>query len=178
MLCFHGMTEKAFKQWLNKENKETLINVVSPWDCSESDGLTYLYTIEHAINECRTDDTDEAISFAISQAKESAVIQAAINDDSTVYVFQLEIPDEHLLIDESCENMDYCRCIDSELFNTYAQSATIQSFSVNRTLHVFRIAGLINNSHFNKHAIAPELMKAAEIVAQCDYSAIHEELFN
>jgi hypothetical protein len=178
MLCFHGMTEKAFKQWLNKENKDSLINVASPWTCSDSDGFTYLHTIEHAFNECSTEDTDEAISFAIQQAKESAIIQAAINDDSTVFVFQLEIPDEHLIIDNSCENMDYCRCIDSNLFNKFAESATIQSFSVKRALHVFRIAGLINNPQFNKHAIDPDTIKAAEIVAQCDYSRIIDELFN
>jgi hypothetical protein len=175
MRCFHGMTEKAYKQWATTDSKPT--NVISPWTVSDNDGFTYLHTIDHAMIECSTDDIDEAKHFAISQAKESAFIQAAVNNDNCVYVIEMELPDELLETDVSCENMDFCKCIDSGTFNRYKEKAIIHCFPVNPMLHIFRIAGLINNNYFNKYELPDEIVEAAKIVSKVDCSSIYEHLY-
>lgn len=174
MKCFHGMTEKAFKQWI--EGK-CITNVISPWMCSEHDDMTYLHTIENSLSEC-DNDQDSAYCHAVQQAKESAIIQAAINSDSRVYVIEMDLPDDMLMVDNSCENMDFCRCIDSDVFDSYRNKAKIGMHSINPYFHVFRIAGLIRNVQFNKYRLDSELVEAAEIISKADYSAIHEFLYD
>lgn len=174
MRVFHGMTEKAFKAYLSGSDTS---GIIGPWTCSDNDGNTYLYPIEHGYSECGTDDEEEAANFCIQQAKESAMIQAACNDDNRVFVFDLNIPDELLQIDKSCENMQFCRFVSVAQFREYAKDAAIHNFSVNRALHVFRIAGLLWNYEFNESGINPELLEAAKIVSNVDYSRIQDYLY-
>ena len=172
MLCFHGMTESAFKYWI--QGKESY--AISPWIVSDNDGCTYLHTIEHALEE--TGDSEYAKDFAIRQAKESAIIQAAMNNDNGVFVIEIEVPDSMLNIDYSCDNMQHCRYITESEFNALRDKARIHSFSVNSYLHIFRIAGLLNNRHFNKYALDEEIVEAAQIVSNTDFSDIYDSLFD
>jgi hypothetical protein len=172
------MTESAFKRFNGEQ-----VNVISTWVCSDGDGMTYLHTIEHSINELDCTDESEAIQFAIQQAKESAIIQAAIiqaaiNNDSIVYVLQIDLPDESLQIDRSCRNMEYCRCIDSDEFDALKDNAIIHRFEVNLYFHVFRLAGLIKNEQFNVYALDGGLIEACEIIAKTDCSAIYDSLYD
>lgn len=168
------MTEKAFKAYLSGSDES---GIIGPWNCSDNDGNAYLYPIEHGFNECSTDSEEEAANFCIQAAKESATIQAAINDDNRVFVFDLTIPDELLEVDYSCENMQFCRFVPIEVFREHAKNAHIRNFSINRALHVFRIAGLIRNYEFNSAAIDPDLYEAAKIVSNVDFSAIYDSLY-
>lgn len=174
MRVFHGMTEKAFKAYLSGSDES---GIIGPWTCSDNDGNAYLYPIEHGFNECSTDCEDEAANFCIQAAKESATIQAAINDDGKVFVFDMTIPDELLEVDYSCENMQFCRFTSIEVFREYAKNAHIHNFSINRALHIFRVAGLIHNCEFNSASIDPELYEAAKLVSKIDCSQIYDSLY-
>lgn len=174
MLCFHGMTQKAYYNLFNYANN----NVISPWVCSADDGMTYLHTIEFAMEETGECKEEDAKYFAIQQAKESAMIQAAINADSKVYVIEVDLPDEKLEIDYSCNNMEYCRRIDSEAFNKYSKDAIIYSFDVNPAFHGFILAGLVNNEQLNTSEIDPVLLKAAQIISKLDYSEIYDDIYS
>ena len=44
MICWHGMTDKAFRNIKYGENNP----VISPWVCSASDDNTYLHVFEFA----------------------------------------------------------------------------------------------------------------------------------
>lgn len=174
MRVFHGMTEKAFKAYLSGSDES---GIVGPWSCSDNDGNAYLYPIDFGFSECSTDDEEEAANFCIQSAKESATIQAAVNDDNKVFVFDLTIPDELLEVDNSCECMQYCRFVPIDVFREYAKNAYIHNFSINRALHIFRVAGLINNHNFNTASIDPELYFAAKTVSNVDFSLIYDSLY-
>lgn len=173
MLCFHGMTESAFKQFTGA-NPDAF--VISPWSCSDGDNMTYVHTLEFSQTEIG-DNSEHAIEHAIQQAKGSGIIQAAINDDSKVYVIEVELPDDVLEVDYSCENMEHCRCLRSDLFNEYAKTAKIHEFEVNKFFHVFRLAGFINHKQFNWSMLDEDIYQAAKAVASVDCSAIYDNLY-
>jgi hypothetical protein len=173
MLCFHGMTESAFKQFQGFDLDK---NVISPWVCSDGDGMTYVHTLEFSETETG-EDGEYAIDHAIQQAKESGIIQAAVNDDSIVYVLEVNIPNEILEVDFSCNNMEHCRCLPSEEFNQYAKNAKIHEFSINKFFHVFRLAGFVNHEQFNWCMLDDEIYQAAKVLSSADYSNIYDSLY-
>lgn len=169
-LVFHGITDKAFKQFGDKSG------IISPWVCSDNDGCMYFHTGESIQSEYDCDDENEIIHHGIQLAGESAAIQSAINDDCIFHVIIADIPEEYLNVDYSCENMEHCRFISIDQFKQ-EWIKEIRHFEINRYLHAFRIAGLLNNTQFNKHGIDDYLLKTAEIIANTDYSSIYDELY-
>lgn len=170
-IVFHGITDKAYRQFGDKSG------IISPWVCSDNDGCMYFHTAEFIQSEYDCDDMEEIINQGVQLASESAAIQSSINDDCTFHVIIADVPEEYLNVDYSCENMEHCRFVWIDQFRQ-EWIKEIRHFEISRYLHVFRIAGLLNNNQFNKYGIDNYLLKTAEIIAKTDYySAVCDELY-
>lgn len=103
MKCYHGTTLKNFVNLLNGGNKPEGI-----WNCSYMDDCFYVYPMDKVINsECLEDEEESYIrDRCLQNALESGLITAAFQMESQdVIVIELEIPDEELEDDYSCDNM-------------------------------------------------------------------------
>lgn len=159
---FHGMTRQAFESFKLGQGKVG----ISPWTCSDNDGMTYLYSMQKLANEYANDDPDYLIEIGIQLAYESASIQAAINSQSEIIILCLNLENETIDSDYSCENMDHIAdCINSHVLNI---SHVVKAYSIkyNQFLAAFTIAGLLNNQYFNAGYIDPMLYIAAKQISK------------
>jgi len=154
MKCYHGTTAKGLKAMLKGiKSKHT-----NPWSVSDNDGLMYVWPEDKLINGY---DYEEESQF-IYQAFESAQIQALVTQEEMLYCVVLEIGDEILQDDYSCENMD-----------SIASTIYISEFDTNMIVKIYEckqnkwhfpiiLKGLLKNEYFNKYSIEESLLQVAE----------------
>lgn len=161
----HGMTESAFNAW-RMQTPKNQSGVISPWTCSDRDGYTYLWNPENLVNlqEC---EEDNALEYTESRAYESAVIQAAVNQDNKIYILFLDLSDitDDIERDESCENMPDTECIPENLL-TRERVMYVHEYDFNIWFAPFVIAGLLSNSQFNQYQIEENLENIARHLAK------------
>lgn len=100
MKCFHGTTQENFVNLLNGGDKPS-----GAWNCSDMDGCFYVYPVSKFYDIEEMDDeqiTDEGIKNALDSASITAAYQMK---SQKIIILELDIPDEELQDDWSCENM-------------------------------------------------------------------------
>ena len=176
MRCFHGTTSKGLHAILSKAGYKPN----TPWTCSDNDGAMYVWPSNKIADmdlgeELTEDNQDEVSERGINQAFESAQVQAVTCNDFDLYVIELEIDDNLLSDDFSCENMDsvasYINIGDFDLTMVKA----IYSFRMNQWLAPQLVAGLLHNQYFNKWSIEPALLEVAETLQQLEHYSDPEE---
>jgi hypothetical protein len=172
-IFFHGITGKAFEAFMHGDfSGEKKNEIVSPWVCSESDGFTYLHSLEHSIEEY---DDDYAEYSAIQSAFESAVIQSAMNADNCAYVIQFDFDPDSVEVDYSCENMEHCRRIESSRIKP-ENIVKVYKMELNPEFHLFRLLPVFGNTYFNTYALTPEKKQALKTLSRVDCYSVCEQL--
>lgn len=100
MKCFHGTTQENFVNLLNGGDKPS-----GAWNCSDMDGCFYVYPASKFYDVEEMDNeqiTDEGIKNALDSASVTAAYQMK---SQKIVILELDIPDEELQDDWSCENM-------------------------------------------------------------------------
>lgn len=161
MLVFHGTTKKGLKSILNNSG----IKPNSPWTCSDQDGLMYVYPLNKIVDaHClEEEEKEDQINEGIRNAFESANIQAAIEAKAnTLYVLVMEV-DENLLEDDySCDNMaDIASCMNMIDFNS-TSIVSVYECQYNIWKTPFVISSLLGNELFNVFSIEDELLKISQ----------------
>ena len=110
MKAFHGTTYENFVNLMKGGDKPS-----GAWKASDCDGLFYIYPIDKMITEflglddiigVSADDYEEARQQGLFNALASGSFTAALAmKTQKIVVLELEIPDEELQNDWSCENM-------------------------------------------------------------------------
>ncbi len=162
MKCYHGTTKKGLKAILSGENHKPN----SPWNCSDQDGVTYVWPLDKTV-ECEGCDGEcDGHERAVVKAFESAQVQAAIAGDTELYVIVLDIDDDMLSDDYSADNMsDAASCINTQDFKA-TRIITTYHCSFNRWHAPFVIKGLLQNCYFNTCAVDEDLLKVAEQLSE------------
>lgn len=97
MKCFHGTTQENFINLINNGDKPS-----GAWNCSDMDGNFYVYPE----NKIDGDYAEEIASEGIQQALGNAAITAAFQmKTQNIVILELDIPEDELQDDWSCENM-------------------------------------------------------------------------
>lgn len=172
MLCFHGITAKAYEQYKLRQGKS---GVVSPWVCSDNDGYTYVWPLSTCCE--GVDDPEEARHIGIRLARECALTQASVNNDEKVYVIVVDIPEDVLDVDYSCENMENARYIPENAFYNY-NPVEILEFDCPIYWHPFIISGVFDNYQFNKSAINEDLLQFAKVCKGGENSALYDIIYS
>ncbi len=158
MKCYHGTTEKHLLNILSGNCKET-----STWYCS-SDDMLYVYP------ESKADEDQNLIWSAL----ESAQLTAAKDGHNKIVCIELEIPDDLLQDDLSCDNMsDIASCCELESIKEYI-TAIYSCDDYNPSLRPFYLAHMLGNYQFNQDDLDFQLREAIGQISKAD---IHLELF-
>ena len=100
MKCFHGTTQENFVNLINGGDKPT-----GAWNCSDSDGCFYVYPVNKFYDLDSMDD-EEITNEGLRNALDSATITAAFQmKTQNIVILELDIPEDELQDDWSCENM-------------------------------------------------------------------------
>jgi hypothetical protein len=159
MKAFHGTTKKGLNAILNGGSKPNC-----PWTVSDNDGMTYVWPLDKLVsaNALEDDDASYQTEYGIRQAFESAEIQAVMEESEAIFVIELDIPDELLEDDFSCENMDNVASVlhmnDFDL--KFIKKVYIAD--LNKWSFPFIVSGLLQNEHFNRWAVDEQLVEIAE----------------
>jgi hypothetical protein len=151
------MTRAAFEAFKLGQGKQG----ISPWVCSDDDGMMYFYSTEKIKEEYGIDFSDECvIPYGIDNAYSSASIQAAINGESEIVVLCLDLSDVHYSPDYSCENMAYIAdCADCDSVNI---SHVVKAYSMpyNQFFAAFTLVSVYDNPLFNIGGIPKDMLEA------------------
>lgn len=100
MKCFHGTTQENFLNMMNGGDKPS-----GAWNCSDSDGCFYVYPVSKFYDLDSMDD-EEITNEGLRNALDSATITAAFQmKTQNIVILELDIPEDELQDDWSCENM-------------------------------------------------------------------------
>lgn len=161
----HGMTASAFNAW-RKQTPKNQSGVISPWTCSDRDGYTYLWNPDNLVNlqEC---EEYNALEYTESRAYESAVIQAAVNQDNKIYILFLDLSDitEDIESDQSCENMPDTECIPEDML-TRERVLYAHEYKFNIWHSPYVIARLLDNPQFNSYQLEENLENISRHLAK------------
>lgn len=161
MKCFHGTTKKGLNAILNSDGYKPN----SPWTVSDNDGAMYVWPENKLIDQYEFEEIDQMICHAF----ESAEIQAVVEDSTEVFVVELEIPDEMLEDDFSCENMaDVASFIDMDSFSK-EMIINVYKATLNKWNAPFVVANLLSNPNFNQWSLDEDLLSLAESLQNTDF---------
>lgn len=100
MKCFHGTTQENFLNLINGGEKPS-----GAWNCSDMDGCFYVYPV-NKFYDVEDMDAEQITDEGIKNSLDSASITAAFQMKSqNIVILELDIPEEDLQDDWSCENM-------------------------------------------------------------------------
>lgn len=154
---FHGTTYQNYLSII--ENGFDKQISTATWDVSD-DSMIYLWDL----SKCEEYDTEEENrNFLIRSAIESAQITAAVNNetDNRLVVLEMEIDDELLEDDWSCENMSYSSCVHESDIDSNNISTVYDSYNYNPSWRLFYLQGLTKN----RNIILESFLSDAEIRA-------------
>lgn len=172
MKVYHGTTDKGLKAILSGENHKPN----GPWTCSDQDGCMYVWPL-NKVDSFSSDDRDEEAETEeqIIRAFESAQVQAITTATKELFVLEIEVPDDLLNDDDSCENMSD---VASYLWmSEFKNSMVVKVYSVDFNIwhSPFIVRGLLDNPHFNKYSIDNALIEIAhELSEDCFLGSIYE----
>lgn len=156
MKVVHGTTKEGLDAIKNKTGK-----ISGLWECSTTDSYTYVWPFDKVAKEYDCDNENETRERAIQLAFESAQVQAVNSDFDKIYVLELEIPDELLENDESCENMQMASCFDSVCWDDVT-IINIYENDFNMFYKPFIVCNLLNNDYFTWYDLDEKLVILAK----------------
>ena len=158
MICFHGTTMKNLKAMLGGCKDKP----AGGWNVSCRDNLLYVWTTDGIIDSnCLEDYPDDAEEIGIQRAFESAEVQAIVDDETEIVAIILNIPDEELSEDSSCENMQEAACITCGTFDPN-MIVSVYQMSLNRWRFPMTVSALIGNKLFDSTCLDEGHLAVAE----------------
>jgi hypothetical protein len=154
---YHGTTREGLMAILHGQGKPC-----GPWTCSDRDGMTYLWDPERLMAVGEIEEPEEAIRRAFESAQFQA---AAMGDDTTLYVLELDLDSEGVDVDASCENMEHCGAIPSE-YITPDRIVRVHAGPFSKWVSPYLLAGRLDSELLNRSAIDEKLLEIAELVAR------------
>ena len=105
---FHGTSADNLNSILENGLSASEIKL---WNCSQD--AVYLWEVERVAESNGHEEEEEEykIQMAFKNAAESGQLACAASKDCRVVVLRIELDDQEVEIDNSCENMDYANCI-------------------------------------------------------------------
>lgn len=156
----HGMTRKSFEAFKAGEGKRDL---VSPWVCSDNDGMMYFYSVEKLASEYCDDEAD-IIEEAKQQAFSSASIQAAMQDENEIIILCLDLSDVPTIDDNSCENMACIADCAHESSVNISHVVCAYSARFNKWFAPFVLRAVWDNLYFNRADVDNNLARIIELL--------------
>lgn len=172
MKLYHGTTAKGYNNIINN----TQCKPVNPWYCSEDDDLMYFWSYDEITAEYNYNneiDHESTHETCLQYGFEAGQVQALMTDDTELYVIEVDVPDELVMLDESCDNMQYARCINISDFNiNYIKKTFVCNFNIWHK--PFILASVMQNPNFNNYNIDSALLEVADSVQNTHIDAVHE----
>ena len=144
---FHGTTKEQLERMKSGKSKEN-----ATWICSD-DNLLYLWDLSK-VNEYEDNPRDYAIHLAFESAEVTAAIQGK---DTELVVIELQLDDENVFDDMSCENMDEASCIDFDDIDLSTAIVTEYRCNFNGYKSPYIVASLLGRQYFNESDIDSSL---------------------
>lgn len=158
MKCFHGTTQENFVNLLSGGEKPS-----GAWNCSDSDGCFYVYPVSKFYD---VDDMDaeQITEEGIRNALDSASITAAFQMKSQkIVILELDIPEDELQDDWSCENMS-----DVASFTEYFDKAWIKKIYTTEFNAMYAPFFVPNLNNRNLGYVPDELHNIAVMIQRSD----------
>ncbi|AUV62867.1 hypothetical protein FDI99_gp031 [Shigella phage Sf14] len=169
MKCFHGTTQENFVNLINGGDKPSGV-----WNCSDMDGCFYVYPVSKFYDVENLDD-EQIIDEGIKNALDSASITAAYQMKSQkLVILELDIPEDDLQDDWSCENMS-----DVASFTEYFDKEWIKKVYTTEFNAMYAPFFVPNLNNRNLGYIPDELRNIAAIVQRSDeMSNVYCDIFD
>ena len=169
MKCFHGTTQENFVNLINGGDKPS-----GAWNCSDMDGCFYVYPVSKFYDVENLDD-EQIIDEGIKNALDSASITAAYQMKSQkLVILELDIPEDDLQDDWSCENMS-----DVASFTEYFDKEWIKKVYTTKFNAMYAPFFVPNLNNRNLGYVPDELRNIAEIVQRSDeMSNVYCDIFD
>ncbi|QBP32878.1 hypothetical protein KPS64_gp116 [Shigella phage KPS64] len=169
MKCFHGTTQENFVNLMNGGDKPSGV-----WNCSDMDGCFYVYPVSKFYDVENLDD-EQIIDEGIKNALDSASITAAYQMKSQkLVILELDIPEDELQDDWSCENMS-----DVASFTEYFDKEWIKKVYTTEFNAMYAPFFVPNLNNRNLGYIPDELRNIAAIVQRSDeMSNVYCDIFD
>lgn len=169
MKCFHGTTQENFVNLINGGDKPSGV-----WNCSDMDGCFYVYPVSKFYDVENLDD-EQIIDEGIKNALDSASITAAYQMKSQkLVILELDIPEDELQDDWSCENMS-----DVASFTEYFDKEWIKKVYTTEFNAMYAPFFVPNLNNRNLGYIPDELRNIAAIVQRSDeMSNVYCDIFD
>jgi|TARA_A100001391_G_C5029018_1_gene267842 hypothetical protein len=161
MKCFHGTTKKGLNAILNSDGYKPN----SPWTVSDNDGAMYVWPENKLAEQYDFEDIEQMIYHAF----ESAEIQAVVEDSTEIFVLEMEIPDQILEDDHSCDNMANIASFIN--MNDFSKNMIVNIYktTLNKWNAPFIVANLLSNPNFNQWCLEEDLLSLAETLQNSDF---------
>ena len=142
---YHGTTFENYKSILEigfKPQNES-------WGCSDNQFM-YFYNPENFLKHEECDDMENAKDMSIIRAGENARITGALQKSISekVIILEIEIDDEFIENDGSCENMELASQVDIDNLDT-GMITKLYSVDFLPNLSLLYLVGVSNNDYFN-----------------------------
>lgn len=158
MKCFHGTTQENFANLLSGGEKPS-----GAWNCSDSDGCFYVYP-ESKLDDVENLDAEQITDEGIRNALDSASITAAFQMKSQkIVILELDIPEDELQDDWSCENMSNVAS-----FTEYFDKAWIKKIYTTEFNAMYAPFFVPNLNNRNLGYVPDELRNIAVMVQRSD----------
>lgn len=169
MKCFHGTTQENFVNLINGGDKPSGV-----WNCSDMDGCFYIHPVSKFYDVENLDD-EQIIDEGIKNALDSASITAAYQMKSQkLVILELDIPEDDLQDDWSCENMS-----DVASFTEYFDKEWIKKVYTTEFNAMYAPFFVPNLNNRNLGYIPDELRNIAAIVQRSDeMSNVYCDIFD
>lgn len=176
-IIYHGTSEESYKSIL--ENGFNPIDAdVLTWNCSDSD-YVYFYNPLDLLEHGETDEEENAEQMAIERAFENAKISAAVQKSrgDSVYVLAVEIDQELIEEDDSCQNMELACKVHVSYLST---DAIIKKFRADYlpSISLAYIAGLNDSDFINLENFSRVEVEMMKVLAKSDLMSMDELLYN
>ena len=158
MKCFHGTTQENFVNLLNGGEKPS-----GAWNCSDSDGCFYVYPVSK-FDDVENLDAEQITDEGIENALDSASITAAFQMKSQkIVILELDIPEDELQDDWSCENMS-----DVASFTEYFDKSWIKKIYTTEFNAMYSPFFVPNLKNYNLGYVPDELRNIAVMIQRSD----------
>lgn len=179
-IYYHGTTEQGLEQILNGDGTKT-----SVWECSENDSYMYFWDAKKSREEYGLEDEDIGVLTianaiknqqsepALRYAIESAAVQAAALNQTTLYILIAEFEEDIAEEDTSCPNMSHTPAVRvyQENLNLRKHIKHIFKMNCSAYLHPVILAGFLENDMIEAYKwenVHPTCLKLAKALAKND----------
>lgn len=174
---FHGTSAKNGRLILEQGFQDTERN----WTCSVPNQI-YFWEL-NAVADCNGLDAEETIQRCKELAFESATIAASLQSSlsSYIYIFEIDIDEDELSPDLSCECMDEAVWIDARQLNKLIAEGKVEmivhKYKYSPAFKYFYLSSLINNEFLANYLLSEEDCEICKALSQSNFY-IYEILYD